>query len=330
MDSKHTNSVPDWISERFGIGEISSIRDAGGSRNVSFVVETDRGRWIVRRRYEGYSSPERIAFDHGALRHLTAAGAAVVPPREDVDGNTSWRDEAGLWEVYPFADGRHLREGDPNDLRALAEALAQFHEAGRSCNARYDKLGPRGEMDPDHLLESAGRIRAEDPEIDDALDPYEQAVHKASKALSLAAWQSLPHTLVHGDVQPANVLVDGGRVSAFLDLDWCAWRPRVYDLCFAILCCCAMHDQPIGGGDVWDLTQEPMFDARLVNDFLRAYESQSERLADEERAAMPAQTVLNWCHARVDNALKVPPADRRRFLTRGGEGLLARIEGLWQ
>ena len=329
-------TVSQEICDRFGLGRIVCVRAAGGTRNANFIVETDRGRWVVRRRYEGYCDPERIEFDHSAAAFLREGGAAVIPPVTAGDGGSYWRGAEGVWEAYPFADGEHLREGARKDVLALADALARLHDAGKSFALRYDKLGPRGETDPDHLLESAARIRGESPEtgdgpgqvreaLGDALAPYEEAVRHAADRLPLSAWTLLPHTLVHGDVQPANVLVHEGSVSAFFDLDWLAWRPRIYDLCFAVLCCCASHEEPIGQGDVWSLTQTPELDRDLVGEFLDAYGRASTPLSEEERCAVRGQLMLTWCHIRIDNALKVPAEDRRRFLMRGGDSAFSQI-----
>jgi Ser/Thr protein kinase RdoA (MazF antagonist) len=305
------------VCARFGLGEPISTTEAGGTRNTSFVVQTDLGKWVVRRRFPGYSDPDRISFDHSTALFLAQRGVPVMPPRADADGATVWRHDDDVWEVYPFAEGHHLRDGDRRDSLALAESLARFHDAGSSFDGRYDKLGPRGETDPDHLLESIEKARADAPDAGSALDSYKRAILKAAGELTSELYLSLPHTLVHGDVQPANIVMDDGRLTAFLDLDWCAWRPRVYDLCFALLCCCAAHERPLADGDVWALTQSPDLAPDLAREFLQVYQDRSTPFIASERAALAPQLALSWCHVRVDNSLKVPANQRRAFLERG-------------
>ena len=302
----------------FDLGQIISARDAGGTRNRSFVVRTDRGKWLVRRRYEGYSDPSRVAFDHAAAAFLCAGGVPVVAPLEASDHKSYWRADEGLWEAYPFVESTHLRDGVGEDAIALAEALARWHKVGSSFPLRYDKLGRRGETDPEHLLAGIERVRVECPDATSSLAVFEEAVRRSAVELPAAMYSSLPHTLVHGDVQPANILMAEGHVSAFLDLDWCAWRPRVYDLCFALLCCCADHESPIGEGDVWALTQTPVLDPVLARGFMDVYQCASTPLSEGEVRALPSQLALSWCHIRVDNSLKVPADQRARFLERGG------------
>jgi homoserine kinase type II len=310
------------VCARYELGRILSCRQAGGTRNTSFLVATATGNWFIRRRYSGYSQPERIAFDHAALDHLKARGAAVVAPLRWGEGE-SWFEENGeVWEVFPAVAGREFREGDVDDLRALATGLAEFHLAGRDFQGRYDKLGPRGETDPAELLRLC-QVHEDDAP---AQQRYRDWIDRAAGELTAEAMASLPHTLNHGDVQPANVLIDSAGRALFVDLDWVAWRPRIYDLAFAILLCCAEHPSPIQGDDIWSLTQPARIRRDLTEDFLHRYNAFSWPLETREREALRSQIILSWCHCRVMGAMKVPPQDRQTFLERPP----MEIEDVWE
>ncbi len=204
----------------------------------------------------------------------------------------------------------------PEDLQALAEGLAQFHRAAQGFNRHARKLGPRGETDPVELRAQCHELEAGSPECAQALKPLREWLAAAEITFPERVFTALPATVVHGDVQPANVLVRGGRVAAFVDLDWCAWRPRIYDLAFAILFCCATHETPIQGGDVWSLTQPPRVDADVVRSFVGAYERHTQPLIPQEREVLPSQLVLSWCHCRIGGAFKVSAGERTAFLSR--------------
>jgi len=316
------------VCAHFGLGDPVAVRPAGGSRHLSLAVETARGKWLLRRRHEAYTDPRRLTFDHRVLAWLGEAGVPVAAPVADDEGHTTWQCAGGTWEAYPFVVGRPLCEGDPDDLATLAPALAAFHQAGAGFPLRLPKAGPRGETDPGRLLGEIERVRYEAPGARQALAPYRSAVVHAAARLSRQEYADLPHTLVHGDVQPANVLIADHRVAAFVDLDWCAWQPRLYDLCFALLCCALRHPEPIGQGDVWRLTQAPVLAPGAAAAFLDEYQRHASRLTRGERAALPAQLTLTWCHIRVSNALKVPPAERAGFLVRPGENPQVLLESI--
>jgi Ser/Thr protein kinase RdoA (MazF antagonist) len=287
------------ICRALDLAEPMRCERLGGTRNQNYLVTTSIGEFFLRRRFEGYSAADWINFDHAAMHFLADRDAAVVPSGGAADG----------WEVFPAVKGRHFRDHDPRDVEHLAIALSRLNQAGRDFPLRYEKTGPRGETDPREMLDLATNYGS-------AAASYARWVKDAAEQLPDAAFQSLPHTLIHGDVQPANVLMNDDRVLAFVDFDWCAWRPRIYDLAFAILLCCATHETPIDGGDIWSLSQAPVVKPELVRAFFESYESEGWLLAIEERSALRAQTILSWCHVRLAGARKVEPDRRGEFLDR--------------
>jgi Ser/Thr protein kinase RdoA (MazF antagonist) len=303
------------LCRQFCLGEPGGCELAGGTRNVNCLLQTERGAFFVRKRFAGYSAPARISFDHRALEFLRSQNVSVAAPRKSSSGDTYWKTQEAVYEVFPALPGRHLRDGDEGDIRLLAAALTQFHRAGRSFSERLEKLGPRGETDPCHLLNAARGICEQSPDCAEAITPYMQWIESSQRTLSDERFASLPHTLVHGDVQPANVLVDGQRVS-FVDFDWCAWRPRVYDLAFAILMCCSKHSAPIRSEDIWSLSQPLEVMPQLARCLMDGCAAADWPLSEAELAALPPQILLSWCSCRLAGAAKVARAQWSEFLSR--------------
>lgn len=301
------------VCAQFRLGEAKSCQLLGGTRNRNFRLCTTAGEFVVRDRYVGYRDPERIAFDHGAINFLYANHVAVVPPVKTMSGESFWQDGERLWEVFPAVAGRHFQDGNVDDVRALAAALGKFHDVGRRLSSVCNKLGPRGETDPSEMRGLTSKLRAD---ASDSLSGYKSWITSAADELSDADFASLPCTLIHGDIQPANILIESGRVSALVDLDWCDRRPRIYDLAFAILMCCATHASPIDGGDIWSLTQPPNVEAHLVRLFLQNYNECGWPLEGREIDALRPQILLSWCHCRLAGAMKVEVGRRAEFLAR--------------
>jgi Ser/Thr protein kinase RdoA (MazF antagonist) len=303
------------LCTHYGLGRPTGCQRAGGTRNNNCLLQTDRGNWFVRRRYNGYSAPARIDFDHRAIHFLSACDVPVAVPRRSSDGETYWLHNDGVFEVFPALSGRHPRDGDEADVRLLAGALTRLHRAALLFSPRFDKLSPRGETDPDYLRAVGRELCDRRPDCADAIARYDGWVERAARDLDAAAFSGLPHTLVHGDVQPANVLVtDGGMV--FVDFDWCAWRPRVYDLAFAILLCCSTHDAPVRGDDVWSISQPVRFQPHLLRGFLESCADAGWPLDTCEKAVLGPQIVLSWCSCRLGGAMKTDPSRWREFLAR--------------
>jgi len=304
------------VCNAFLLGNFISAHNAGGTRNRNFIFQTSSGKWFARQRFAGYSSPQQVAFDHAAIAFLHQHGAPVIQPRQMQNGESWWSDDETVWEVFPFRKGRAMRDGNAEDVVALGKALAHFHAAGKAFPLRYEKISPRGETAPLFLRERLERIETESPETKDILQQYRETMEQAAALLDDATYHSLPHTLIHGDVQPANLLLDKSTFAAFVDLDWCAWRARIYDLAFAILTCCAHHKSTFDGGDIWSLTQTPYFEDGVVESFLNSYQTSETALDAAEKSALRQQINLTWCHIRLGGALKVQPERRLEFLQR--------------
>jgi len=303
------------VCAAFNLGKTLGCGSLGGTRNQNFHLTTSSGSFVVRDRYVGYRDPDRIAFDHGALAYLAERDVPVVPPLKASNGETFWSHEQRLWEVFAFVSGHPLRDGDAEDVAATAQALAAFHVAGREYSAAPPeaKLGLRGETDPKELLALIAKLA---PDAGDAVNRYRAWTIDAANALTDEHFASLPRTLIHGDIQPANIIIHGGKVATLIDLDWCARRPRIYDFAFAVLLCCTTHELPIDGGDIWSLTQAPMIDRELTRLFFKSYSESGWPLSSGEVRALRPQVVLSWCHCRLAGAMKVEPSRRREFLAR--------------
>jgi Ser/Thr protein kinase RdoA (MazF antagonist) len=309
------------VCAAFNLGDPIDCKPLGGTRNRNYHLTTTSGEYVARDRYIGYCDQARIAFDHEALEFLGVI-AAVAKPYRTIDRQYVLKRDGHVWEVFPFMPGTQFREGDREQVRGLAKGLAQFHLRGREFSDphRAQKLGPRGEADPKELMSLVAQLRLDAPR---EVARYERWIAKAAIDLSDSAYSALPHTLIHGDVQPANVLMILNSVSCFIDLDWCDWRPRIYDLAFAILLCCATHETPIDGGDIWSLSQAPIVKSDLVRTFFQTYNDQGWPLMPEERAALRPQVFLSWCHVRLAGAMKVDPSRRAQFLARPPHDLAA-------
>lgn len=299
----------------FGMGRALSASHAGGTRNSSWIIETPSGKYVLRRRFKGYSVKGWLEYDHAVLRHLLERGVPVAPLAAAPDGSTAWRAPDGAsWEACRFVPGRHLRTGDGDDLASLGAALSAFHREGSSFRPRFDKLGPRGEADPRCLLALMERIEAEGAA--EAVLPFKSLLADAANALDDRTYSSLPETLAHGDAQPGNIIVgDGGAVKALVDLDWCCRRPRIYDLAFVVLTCCGRKESP-EAEELWKLTSTPALDERALDKFFKAYLAGAGPFSGGEAKALVRQTEIAWCHIRVANSLKVPARQRAEFISR--------------
>jgi len=257
-----------WIAEEYGIaGEISPI----GGEGRNFVVTTSEGRRFVAKLDEDGSDwgeqDRAIDAAHGALAPLGVALPTVV------------RTRAGLIEsMRRTADGRTmalrllnwvpgvpwLESGPPSAarLRDLGRALATLDVA----LVRVDLPGARRTHHWD-LAQAArhrplvGKIRNADLATNPRYVNPDLGTNPRHVRRELADWAfhvyaacagpalpALPHSLIHGDANDENVLVDDGRVSGIIDFGDSLWNPTVCDLAIALAYAMLELPQPLDAG----------------------------------------------------------------------------------
>jgi aminoglycoside phosphotransferase (APT) family kinase protein len=116
------------------------------------------------------------------------------------------------WSIVPFLPGQPAAIDPPADGVAAAIALAEFLAA---LHTPADADAPPNQYRGVPLAARGGLFNEAVSLLDGSIDTA--AVHRAwASALSAPGWDGPPIWL-HGDVHPANILVDHGRISAVID-----------------------------------------------------------------------------------------------------------------
>ncbi len=219
---------------------------------ASAIVQGAGARVFVKRHDPRVRDLADLAEEHAFIAHLRREGAAV-PAVLAADGNgaTAVAGPAGVYEVHALAEGKDsyrdahswtpLRSGE--DAASLGYALGRLHVAaeGFAAPARTTFLVVAGDAllrAPDLATGLAARLAADDLLRDALRDrPW-----RADFAEVLTPWHlallpflaEIEPLWAHGDLHASNLLWQGGRVSAVLDLGMCNRASAPYDLATAI------------------------------------------------------------------------------------------------
>lgn len=188
------------VVARASLGPVSScVRAVAGRRNSVWFVSTPGLEVVVR----FLASADRLVMEQ---RLLTVVASAGLPVAEVV-----WTElEPVPVLVHRRLPGRMLSEVDPTDdvCRSVAETLRAIHAlpvAAGFGNLRADLTGE---------AEDLGSWFIDHPDLE-AARPLLDRERPA---------------LVHGDIQPANLLIgDDGRVSGILDWEAAKSGPPAFD-----------------------------------------------------------------------------------------------------
>ncbi|MCJ7569827.1 MAG: aminotransferase class III-fold pyridoxal phosphate-dependent enzyme [Anaerolineales bacterium] len=224
-------------------GRISRL--PGENYNYRIVAEDDQA-YVLKLAGDELSS-EMLELEHLVVEHVYAAGIGVDVPR--VVTNRANR----IMTEYRMADGTHLRarlleyvSGRPW-CEAGASGKQQLRDLGRMLGALDLALSEQ-----DHpaahrthrwdLTTAAAQHRGKIALLE---DPKQRRIAEwmfhVYAACSVPHLADMPHSIIHGDANDENVLVQDGRVSGLLDFADCLYNPTICELAVALTY--AMLDQ---------------------------------------------------------------------------------------
>jgi Ser/Thr protein kinase RdoA (MazF antagonist) len=222
------------VCSRYDIGVIESVREfrRGSGRAPKVIIQTERGRFLLKRRTARRDTPTRVAFSHALQLHL--AQRRFPLPRligTRTDHSTMLIVEGHVYELFEFIPG------DPYDasLDAAADAgraLGLFHVLLHSFHSAH--LTPGGStfhnssgLFPQMDLIASRLSSTEEREVVERLrSRYAEAARRVEDQ-GFAAW---PRQIVHADWHPGNMLFHGNRVAAVIDYDTVRRAPRAIDI----------------------------------------------------------------------------------------------------
>ena len=283
------------------------------SENVTFRVDaTDGARYVLRLHRPGYHTLDELVSERVWIRALADAGIAVPAPVRTRAG-----DEYTTVPVRAKGEQRHAGltrwiDGTMliNLLRAAPAAVLDdyFAQLGALAATLHDQASawspparfPRHAFDADGLLGEQpfwGRFW-EHPD----LSPDERAMvlsmrERIRAVLERRGRSRSTYGMIHADLHPSNVLVDGDRL-AIIDFDDAGHGWHLYDIAVALF-----HDRLAGRNY-----------ATVERAFLRGYRS-VRVLSDEDAALLPmfllirGMVTIGWIRDR-------PELDRRNYFVR--------------
>jgi Ser/Thr protein kinase RdoA (MazF antagonist) len=285
--------------------------EGGGSANPAVVVDTERGRFFLKRRNPRYSAPEMLRHDHALMEHLALKGLPAplaVPTGE----GTRWATVGeAVYELYPYMAGHPHDPKDEGQIREAGRVLAEFHRATADFGPPHGKEWPRYH-DPAKTIEGlewARDLLTGQPSPTPAGRDPTEARAEVERLLDLAyelqrdfpdeTYWAQPVVLVHGDWHPANVKCAGGRICGVFDLDWSTRQPRLVDLADGVIYFAGRRPGSLDASDIRTLTRAFTLSDERLRLFLQGYTSAGS-VAESELLMLPRFMLARWLYSRVD------------------------------
>ena len=251
-----------------------------GANNTVYLIDADSGRYVLRI-YRNHTDTARLDAEYQILFALQRAGLsfAIPAPIATVDGQyyvqIADAEQSGqIAALFPWLPGGHPQRQNTAAAFGAEVALGQLDQALAALSLPQDQLpAPLGDFarrypalaDPIATLASLTSDAV-------AIDRIAGLYHRLNVELPLL-YATLPCQMVHSDYDPSNILMNGDRVTAVLDFEFCTYDLRALDLTVALSW---WPIELLGSGHEWT----------LINALGTGYASKIQ-LTDGEIAALP-------------------------------------------
>lgn len=258
----------DAFLAEFDLGKPAAFKGiAEGVSNSNFLLETDRGRFILTV-YEARTKVDELPFFLNLLRWLAEHGYPCAPPMPATDGALYKTVRGKPAAIVPFLKGMAVRKPTVAHCREAGRGLAWLHKAAQGFpQSRVNDLGQPAwaGMFGGHEAAAEGLRPGLSKEILADLARFEQD------------WpRDLPSGVVHADFFPDNVFFQDQKFAAAIDFYFACNDALAYDLAICL--------------NAWCTEPDGALNATSASALVAGYESE-RALSAAEREALP---ILVW------------------------------------
>jgi homoserine kinase type II len=240
---------------------------AEGVSNSNFLLETDRGRFILTV-YEARTKVDELPFFLNLLRWLADHGYPCAPPMPARDGALYKTVRGKPAAIVPFLPGMAVRRPTVAHCREAGRGLAWLHKAAEGFpQSRVNDLGQPAwaGMFEGHAADAEGLKPGLAKVIAADIDTFERL------------WpRGLPAGVVHADFFPDNVFFRDGRFAAAIDFYFACTDALAYDLAICL--------------NAWCFEPDGSLNVTAARALVAGYEAERP-LSAAEREALP---IMAW------------------------------------
>ncbi len=290
------------ISDHYDLGDIQipeTLQDVHQRRHRKLVVNTARGRFLVKTYKREPLILDNLRFQHRLSAHLESHGLPVAHIQSARDGKKIVEIDDWALELQQFIPGEAMKIS-AQSLAVSAKALGKLHVDCRDfpCPDRDARRWRFREVPRDMFNNLYQLAKQQDSSrtVDENCNNIALFLREASNELSEDACDLFETGLIHGDWHSGNLIFQGEKLAAIIDLEFAGDGCYLEDLSYAISNLC-----------VRTATEEEKLEQRT--EILLAYYQRYRTLSPaEERAlyyAVGIKHVATVCYQSVQMDGKV-------------------------
>ncbi|MDF1809062.1 MAG: phosphotransferase [Phycisphaerales bacterium] len=208
----------DAVLSEYNLGKTHSVSElaAGSVYSPKVIVESDRGRMLLKRRARGLDIPILVAFSHQVILGCLEQGICVPPLLGTKDHNSLVQFEDQVYELFVFIEGT-VFDRSPSMISKHA------HEAGAllgEVHQKLDSVSPTFEAPVEPETIDLARIQTINRLSNQFSNELKEQLSRIfSYGGELAKANAGQPKIVHGDWHPGNMIFRGEHIVAVCDFD---------------------------------------------------------------------------------------------------------------
>ncbi|MFC2082513.1 aminotransferase class III-fold pyridoxal phosphate-dependent enzyme [Candidatus Bipolaricaulota bacterium] len=248
--SLRVEDIAALLAESYGVsGDLSRLP----GENVNYLVSTPANERFVFKLSGEEQTSDFLELEHQAVERVHAANLDIRLPRlipsksDESEGRYDTSDgtivRGRLVEFLPGTPWSDAGVATSHQLRELGRILAKLDLALADVDLpvahrshRWDLAAADQHRSSVELVEDSARRRL-----------LEESFHLYA-ACAAPRFNSLPQSLIHGDANDENVLVQDGHIVGLLDFGDCLFNPTICELAIAIAYAMLDHPDPLQAG----------------------------------------------------------------------------------
>lgn len=228
------------IREYYDLGTVElpeQLEDTHQRRHRKLFVQTSAGKFLIKTYKRDALILDALRFQHHLSDHLTEHGVPVARIQRAKDGKGIVELDSWALELQEFVEGEPMQIATET-LVAAADALGRFHRVCRDLPRpprdalmwRFSEV-PRTSFSK--LFEMA-KTEGDEAKATEYCNNIALFLHDASKRLHWEARNNFETGLIHGDYHGGNLLFNGNKLVAIVDLEFAGDGCFLEDLAYAM------------------------------------------------------------------------------------------------
>jgi Ser/Thr protein kinase RdoA (MazF antagonist) len=239
--------IADVVRKHYDLGNVElpqAVPDAHQRRHRKMIVPTDAGRFLVKTYKRDPVVLDALRFQHHLSDHLARKDLPVARIQRAKNGKGIVELDTWAMELQEFVAGEPMVVNGET-LTVSAKALGRFHRVCREVpvpprDARMWRFSevPRT---PFGVLFQMAQQERPGQEVVDQCNVIALFLHEAAQELAMVKRSEFETGLIHGDWHGGNLLFEGNRLMAILDLEFAGDGCYLEDIAYAISNLCVRN-----------------------------------------------------------------------------------------